>query len=169
MKKLITMVLINSLVFTSIVYAGQDAIKKRKLESDIECLALNIYFETHAVSLADAMAVTDVVINRVNHSYYPNDICSVIYQAKTYPNGFPKRHRCQFSWYCDGRSDTPKDSTAWERSRKFARDMYVHRSYIGITECATHYHATYVKPKWSKQLDRIVRIGSHIFYRIKDK
>ena len=74
MKKLITMVLINSLVFTSIVYAGQDAIKKRKIESDIECLALNIYFETHAVSLADAMAVTDVVINRVNHSYYPTPV-----------------------------------------------------------------------------------------------
>ena len=169
MKKLITAVMVNSLVFTSVVYAGQEVIKKNIEENEIECLALNIYFETKAVSLADAMAVTDVVLNRANHSHYPNDICSVVYQAKTDSNGFPKRHKCQFSWYCDGRADTPTDSTAWERSRKYARDMYVHRSYIGITEGATHYHATYVKPRWSKQLDRIAQIGSHIFYRMKDK
>ena len=168
-NKVIAGVMINTLVFTSVVYAGQEVIKKNIEENEIECLALNIYFETKAVSLSDAMAVTDVVLNRTNHAYYPNDICSVVYQSKTDSNGFPKRHKCQFSWYCDGRGDTPTDITSWERSRKYARDMYVHRSYIGITEGATHYHATYVKPRWSKELDRIARIGSHIFYRMKDK
>lgn len=134
---------------------------------EIECLALNIYFETMAVSLADGMAVSDVVMNRVKDSRYPNTICEVVKQAKLDSTGFPKRHKCQFSWFCDGKADVPTNAEAWERSRKLARDVYLHKAYIGITEGATHYHATYVKPKWRLSLDRTTRIGSHIFYRQK--
>jgi spore germination cell wall hydrolase CwlJ-like protein len=32
---------------------------------------------------------------------------------------------------------------------------------------ATHYHATYVKPKWSESLVRVAQIGDHVFYRMK--
>tara|TARA_B100001063_G_C16708398_1_gene526609 strand:+ start:584 stop:1072 length:489 start_codon:yes stop_codon:yes gene_type:complete len=159
MKKLITAVVINSLVFTSVVYAGQEVIKKNIKENEIECLALNIYFETSARSLADSMAVTDVVLNRVESTRYPNNICDVVHQ------GYRKGNRyCQFSWYCDGKSDTPHNDEVWEKSRKFARDMYIHNQFRGITEGATHYHATYAKPFWSKKLNRIARIGAHIFY-----
>jgi len=159
MKKLITAVVINSLVFTSVVYAGQEVIKKNIKENEIECLALNIYFETSARSLADSMAVTDVVLNRVESTRYPDNICDVIHQ------GYRKGNRyCQFSWYCDGKSDTPHNDEVWEKSRKFARDMYIHNQFRGITEGATHYHATYAKPFWSKKLNRIARIGAHIFY-----
>ena len=159
MKKLITAVVINSLVFTSVVYAGQEVIKKNIKENEIECLALNIYFETSARSLADSMAVTDVVLNRVESTRYPNNICDVVHQ------GYKKGNRyCQFSWYCDGKSDTPHNDEVWEKSRKFACDMYIHNQFRGITEGATHYHATYAKPFWSKKLNRIARIGAHIFY-----
>ena len=130
----------------------------------LECLALNIYFETHAASLADAMSVSDVVRNRVFHTSYPNSVCEVVKQGYV-----PGRRDCQFSWYCDGKSDVPKNKTAWEKSRKYARDFYIHGMYVGITEGATHYHATYVKPFWAPTLDRVGRIGRHIFYRIKSK
>ena len=82
-------------------------------------------------------------------------------------NGNPRRHKCQFSWYCDGKSDIPRNQEAWDRSQKFASDMYNFGAYIGITEGATHYHATYVKPSWAPGFDRITRIGSHYFYRMK--
>ena len=134
---------------------------------EIECLALNIYFETRAVSLADGMAVSDVVMNRVKDSRFPNTVCEVVKQAKKDSNGKIKRHKCQFSWYCDGKADVPKNVEAWERSRKLARDVYLNNAYIGITEGATHYHANYVKPIWRHQMDRTTRIGSHIFYRWK--
>ncbi len=170
MKKSIVAVITSSMLLTPQVSAVENSRSLiNQIERDIECLALNIYFETRAVSLADAMAVSDVVLNRVNHTSFPNNICSVVYQAKKDSNGFPKRHKCQFSWYCDGKSDVPKDITAWDRSRKFARDIYTYGSYVGITEGSTHYHATYVKPNWSRHLDRIARIGSHIFYRMKGK
>lgn len=140
---------------------------QKHIANEIECLALNIYFETMAVSLADGMAVSDVVMNRVKDSRYPNTVCEVVTQAKLDSTGFPKRHKCQFSWFCDGKADVPTNAEAWERSRKLARDIYLHKAYIGITEGATHYHANYVKPKWRLSLDRTTRIGSHIFYRQK--
>ncbi|NDB28194.1 cell wall hydrolase [archaeon] len=160
MKKLILALVVGSLASSSNA-TGPYTIEDEK---SIECLALNIYFETHASSLADAMAVSDVVLNRVNHSKYPNTICGVVHDG--YEVG---KRTCQFSWYCDGKSDVPSNSDSWEKSRKYARDFYIHGEYIGITEGATHYHATYVKPYWAPTLDRITQIGSHIFYRIKGK
>lgn len=173
MKKLITVIAVNIIFFSTITYAGVYNIEKQNeriaamqatedINKAIQCLALNIYFETHAISMADAMAVSDVVMNRVEHSYYPNEVCAVIQQG--YKKG---SNVCQFSWYCDGKADNPTNHEAWERSRKYARDFYVHGLYVGITEGSTHYHAHYVKPYWAPTLDRVTRIGSHIFYRMK--
>ena len=167
MKKLLSAALINTIIVSTVAYAGVDRIQKLHHEQELECLALNIYFETSASSLADAMAVSDVVLNRVNSTKFPDTVCKVVKQGNQDSNGNMKLHKCQFSWYCDGKADTPKNSDAWDTSRKYARDIYVHGEYIGITEGATHYHATYVKPFWAPTLDRITRIGSHIFYRKK--
>ena len=139
----------------------------RQIAAEVECLALNIYFETHAVSLADAVAVSDVVLNRVKSSNYPNTVCKVVKQGYYDSNGNPIRHKCQFSWWCDGKSDNPKNYEAWERSLAVAREIYLTDSFIGITEGSTHYHANYVTPEWSNQFTRVTRIGSHIFYRQK--
>ena len=134
------------------------------ISQDEHCMALNIYHEARSDNLAGKFAVADVVINRVYDTRYPNTVCGVIYQGDHKPSWkdpntlVPVRNRCQFSWYCDGKSDTPHDDEAWEKSRKFARDMYIHGEFRGITEGATHYHATYSKPFWSKKLNRIARI-----------
>ena len=37
-----------------------------------------------------------------------------------------------------------------------------------VVEDATHYHAYYVKPHWADHLEKITRIDSHIFYRVKE-
>tara|TARA_B100000575_G_C23092144_1_gene629690 strand:+ start:642 stop:1166 length:525 start_codon:yes stop_codon:yes gene_type:complete len=174
MKKIIFTIVINCLFITSVSYAGAHMIEKEKTSRALECLALNIYFETRASSLVDAMSVSDVVMNRVKSTRFPNTVCEVVQEGpisdwwkKEKGKEVPIRHQCQFSWFCDGKSDIPKNKTAWEKSRKYARDIYVHGSYIGITEGATHYHANYVKPYWAPSMDRITRIGSHIFYRQK--
>ena len=46
-----------------------------------------------------------------------------------------------------------------------AYQMIEHGRYRGLAEGATHYHATYVDPDWTKDLTLIGRIGEHIFYR----
>jgi spore germination cell wall hydrolase CwlJ-like protein len=77
----------------------------------------------------------------------------------------PIRNRCQFSWYCDGMSDEPKNKDAWRDAQEIAYKLYHLGVFRGITEGATHYHATYVNPSWNKRMQNIGRIGAHRFFR----
>jgi N-acetylmuramoyl-L-alanine amidase len=131
----------------------------------LECLAQNIYYETSASSLADAMAVSDVVLNRVIDSRWPNTVCEVIKDASLHGSGDPIKHKCQFSWFCDGKPDQPKDKQKWGQSLIYAHMFLTKKAYWGLTEGSTHYHAFYVRPSWSKKFKQVVRIGSHYFYR----
>ena len=134
-------------------------------EPEAWCLAQNVYYEARGSNRADRIAVADVVLNRVKDTRYPNTICEVVRQGKQYANGQMVRHRCQFSWYCDGKSDWPKDLDAWVDAQQIAYMMIVHGDGRGLTEGSTHYHADYVKPKWARDLQLVGRIGVHIFYR----
>jgi len=131
------------------------------------CLAQNIYYESRSSNFADMVSVADVVLNRVNDERYPDSICEVVQQGPIGSNGLPKRNQCQFSWYCDGKSDYPTNKDAWVKAQQIAHNMVTYNDYRGITEGATHYHATYVSPKWARDLQLIGRIGEHIFYRWK--
>jgi spore germination cell wall hydrolase CwlJ-like protein len=131
----------------------------------LECLALNIYFEARGSNLADKVAVADVVLNRKKDRRYPNTVCGVVEQAKLDSNGHPRRNQCQFSWFCDGRSDTPRDIDRWEEAQLLAHQILVDGKYRGISEGATHYHATYVNPTWARSFQQVGRIGEHVFYR----
>lgn len=143
---------------------------------ELYCLALNIYHEARGSNLADQFAVADVVINRVNDRRYPDTICKVVYQGKQRPSWKDPnimvmvRNMCQFSWYCDGRSDTPNDIEAWKRAQTIAWSIVKWGDFRGLTEGATHYHTTAINPSWNKSkkgfsITRIGQIGSHIYYR----
>lgn len=129
------------------------------------CLAQNVYYEARGSNRADRVAVADVVLNRVSHTYYPNTICKVVNQGKRYASGAMIRNRCQFSWYCDGKSDEPTEKDAWNESVLVAHQTINEGRMSGITEGATHYHTVYVDPYWASSLAQIGHIGSHIFYR----
>lgn len=130
---------------------------------ELTCLALNIYHEARSESLAGQYAVADVVLNRVESTIYPNTICGVVYQGKMW-EGHPVRDKCQFSWFCDGKSDQPKEKDAWYRSLIVAVNILHENKYRGLTEGATHYHTDYVNPHWNKTMYFIGRIGDHLFY-----
>ena len=129
------------------------------------CLAQNIYYESRGSNLADMAAVSDVVLNRVKDTRYPNTICGVVQQGKKNADGSMKRNACQFSWYCDGKSDWPKQGDAWFKAQMIAYQIIEDGKFRGITEGATHYHADYVRPRWASSLQLVGRIGEHIFYR----
>ena len=136
-----------------------------KLFPQVECMALNIYYESRGSNLADKAAVADVVLNRVNDTRYPDTVCGVVKQGLQDANGNMLRNKCQFSWYCDGKHDRPQDEDRWVEAQSIAWNMVEENKYRGITEGSTHYHATYVNPRWAKTLQLVGRIGAHIFYR----
>jgi spore germination cell wall hydrolase CwlJ-like protein len=128
------------------------------LEQELECLALNIYFEARNEPSEGRAAVGHVVLNRVSDSRFPDTVCKVVRQG-----GEQVRHRCQFSWWCDGLSDRPKNLAVWETSKAMAGDVYWGRS-EDPTNGALWYHADYVMPYWGRVYERGPKIGRHIFY-----
>ena len=136
-----------------------------KLFPQVQCMALNVYYEARGSNLADKAAVADVVLNRVNDTRYPNTVCEVVKQGLQDANGNMRRNKCQFSWYCDGKADNPQNQDLYVEAQSIAWNMVEEGKYRGITEGATHYHATYVNPRWASTLQLVGRIGAHIFYR----
>ncbi len=132
--------------------------KQIALSDEITCLAQNIYFEARSEPVAGMLAVGHVVLNRVASERFPETICKVVRQG-----GEQRRHRCQFSWWCDGRSDKPHNKVAWDAARLIAWFIY-----NGQTEDPTGgalwYHADYVSPYWREAFVAGPQIGRHIFY-----
>ena len=130
------------------------------------CLALNIYWEARDQPLAGQIAVAQVVVNRANDIRYPDNICEVVYEAEysNYESEHPTKHMCQFSWFCDGIPDEPKEETAFEWSVQVARAVLEGKT-PDLTSMATHYHSIDVKPTWSYYYKKTIRIEDHIFYK----
>jgi len=136
------------------------------LETALMCMAANIYHEAKNQSMLGQFAVAQVVMNRVEDHRYPNTICEVVKQGLTYKNGKVVLGKCQFSWYCDGKSDEPnRDSKAWGKAIRHASIIMGETINLDVTDGATHYHASYVRPAWAKTKTKTTRIDRHIFYR----
>ena len=137
------------------------------LETALICMATNIYHEAGNQSMIGQIAVGQVVLNRVADKRFPNTVCEVVKQAVTYKKSDkPIRWKCQFTWYCDGKKDEPDfDSRTWRLALDHASILINNTLLLDVTEGATHYHATYVRPAWAKTKTRTTRIDRHIFYR----
>ena len=112
--------------------------------TEATCLAKNMYYEARNQGLAGQLAVSLVVMNRVKDSRYPNTVCGVVEQGPTREswkkNGtyYPIRNRCQFSWFCDGKSDEPKEPTTYKRLLDLALVLvYDDIQIVDFTEGAT--------------------------------
>lgn len=138
-------------------YTNIEQQQKQVIDKQIECLAKNIYFESRDQSDLGQRAVAWVTLNRVDSAKFPSTICDVVWQDS------------QFSWTRDGKSDTPKNKQAWDKSVQVALSVYYRynnkQQFADPTDGAIMFHATYVKPYWRKHFERTVRIDNHIFYR----
>ena len=124
----------------------------------LNCLTSAIYYEAAIESDRGQRAVAQVVLNRMRHPAYPNNICDVVFQGSERSTG------CQFTFTCDGSLARVPGPASWERARKIAV-----AALAGTVEpsvgTATHYHTNYVLPYWAKSLVKVNTIGTHIFYR----
>ena len=139
--------------------------------NQLECLALNVYHEARGESIEGQIAVSQVVLNRVADRRFPNTICDVIYQGQISQwfleakgEIVPLRNRCQFSWWCDGRSDSPKDMRSWGLALEVASGV-MRNQYPDLAHGAMWYHASYVDPSWRHSLKYITSVDEHLFYK----
>ena len=142
----------------SLFRGAQPRQRKETLADAQRCLAQAIYFEARSEPLAGWDAVADVVINRAFSSHYPASICGVVFQGQF------RRHKCQFSFACDGLSDRPKNRNLWQRALRMAGGKLTSMRAGPVTGRATHYHADYVDPYWNRDMVKLAKIGRHIFY-----
>jgi len=162
---------------------------------EMMCLAENIYFEARAEGVEGKAAVANVTRNRVVSKDFPNTYCGVVYQGpvreswKTKQNPdlddsqrvyYPRKHRCQFSWYCDGKKDIiwanlertgeliELNAEAWRKSVEIAIWTLGYGSYRvnDNTQGALWYYAhNIVYPTWADSHTTTAIIGGHTFQK----
>jgi hypothetical protein len=142
----------------SLLRGTQVITKQETLFESQRCLAQAIYFEARSEPLSGWAAVADVVINRALDARYPSTICGVVFQGEY------RRHKCQFSFACDGLSDQAQNRRLWQRAMRLAGNKLIDFRAHPSTARATHYHADYVDPYWNQSMVRLTKIGRHIFY-----
>jgi spore germination cell wall hydrolase CwlJ-like protein len=74
---------------------------------------------------------------------------------------------CQFSFACEGKALRIADQDSWSKAVRIAREVTDGQTYLAEVGGATHYHATYVRPRWARKLERKDKIGVHIFYKLR--
>jgi spore germination cell wall hydrolase CwlJ-like protein len=123
------------------------------------CLANGIYFEARGESVRGQAAVAQVILNRVRNPAYPNSICGVVYQNDRWFN------RCQFSFACNGRKKRIDSPANYKTAQDVAMAVTAGKIFIPEVGSSTHYYANYVHPGWARTMQKMTRIGLHIFYR----
>lgn len=138
-------------------------------EDQLYCLAEALYFEARNQTHIATVAVGNVIMNRVQSPDFPDTICGVVHQGPLDGSAIT-RHRCQFSYYCDGKSDvapvndTPGEVRAWQGSQLIAELIYRGLT-LDVTNGSTYYHADYVDPFWNDVYELVALHGSHLFYK----
>ena len=157
---------------------------------EVYCMAQNVYFEARHESMIGKIAIAHVVMNRIESKDFPNTVCKVVKQGpireswktRKYPNlpkeeriYWPRRDRCQFSWYCDGNRDmlwvTYKDGTiipqnmnAWRDSIHVALFVINGKWNMDPTDGATfYYNPNIANPSWAGKYTETAIYGNHRF------
>lgn len=116
--------------------------------SSLACLALAIYIESRNQPENGQVAVGYTIINRTSHPGFPKTICKVVGSA-------------EFTW---NKKAKIKEPEAYSDSLKLAGKLLKHEVQ-DPTHGALYFHHQRVHPKWASKMQRITKIGKHIFYK----
>ena len=124
----------------------------------VDCLAAALVYEA-GDDPAGERAVAQVVLNRLRHPAFPKTVCGVVFEGSTRSTG------CQFTFTCDGALQRWRPSPGhWARAQAIAAQALNGSVYRPVGH-ATHYHTDWVVPYWQSSLDKIAKVGTHLFFR----
>lgn len=126
--------------------------------AELRCLALSMYWEAKAEGREGLLAVGHVVLNRVKHLQFPKSPCAVVFDGGETPP-------CQFSWYCDGKSDEPTETENWANAQRLAGELLT-QTRNDNTGGALFFHGRQIKNPWRIPRTKTVTIGNHVFYKL---
>ncbi|MCA2012926.1 cell wall hydrolase [Pararhodobacter sp. CCB-MM2] len=127
-------------------------------DTDVQCLSEAIYHEARGEDVYGQFAVAEVILNRVDLPNYPNSVCGVVHQNAERSNA------CQFSYACNGRSRAMVEPAARRLANSIAQ-VLLGGAPRELTDGATHFHTTGVRPRWASSFHRTGQFGAHLFYR----
>lgn len=129
------------------------------VSSALMCLALNLYHESRGEPAIGSYGVALVTMNRADQN--GGKVCTEVFKPKqfSWTNQVKKTHA---GWVIP-QSLEPNDKKAWWRARHIAAKTLM--GGVGdFTGGSKFYHATFVKPKWSRSMKLVAQIGQHRFY-----
>ena len=115
--------IIPGLICTLVFLYANDS-DARSLHDEHQCLALAMYWEARGEGRHGMIAVGWTILNRTRSDHFPTTPCAVVYQGN-------ERSPCQFSWWCDGKSDRPRDRISWTKARIIAAGLLFDPSSCG--------------------------------------
>ncbi|MEO7654209.1 MAG: cell wall hydrolase [Sphingomicrobium sp.] len=125
------------------------------LNEQANCIAVAVYHEARGESLEGQLAVARVIMNRAASGKYPPSWCATVKQP------------WQFSFVNPRSGQFPYTNTNCDAWRKAVAITKLATSNV-VPTLATDvlwYHADYVAPSWGRRMQRVDKIGTHIFYR----
>jgi spore germination cell wall hydrolase CwlJ-like protein len=144
------------------IEAMQRELKRaNRRESDLQCLAENIYFEARGEPINGQYAVAEVTLNRTRTQTFPHTICAVVHEMRW--DASRRRFVADFSWTELG-GLSPEDGPAWKRAMAVATAAY-DELHDPIVPGALFYHSTSIRPGWARTRTAIATIGNHVFYK----
>ena len=143
--------------------SASEPVSQEYLDKEARCVAEAIYFEARNQDTLGQIAVAIVIRNRMKDYRWPSSACAVVKEGH-YWKGNPVRHKCQFSYWCDGKHEKPLEQEAWHKALYIAQEVIQDRISVDFLDRATHYHSLAVNPSWSKKYRLCAVIGDHIFY-----
>lgn len=116
-------------------------------------LSMCIYFEARGETEAGQIAVAHVVMNRVERRGL--SVKDVVTQPR------------QFSWYDPNKHIVIGNINAYIRATEAAYECLDERMNGKTLRGCDHYHATWLErvPYWANEMDEVMIVGQHIFYR----
>ncbi len=147
----------SSEIITKPEVQAVDPVGEAPLDDAITCFARTIYWETRGEGAAGMEAVANVVMNRLGDEGFPKTTCEVVTQGR-------EEGACQFSWWCDGRSDDAEEEKSYAIAKEIARKA-LNQQLKDRTNGALYFHHRNTTPSWSEEYIKTVEVGEHLFYK----